>query len=393
MSASKPRSKSQAGTSRSLQSHIIALTEIEAMGGAERSVLALCRWLHEQGLPHHVVTYVDHVGLASHASTPLEVVQLQPRMRARAKIIALRRYFAERRSTYPHGPKPLLSGYQPALHATLAGLRGFHCLMHDTPSLFESNPLPRLKQKLARRLSDAITGFGLRSGGATIVTSEYLAAECRRVFGVEARIARMGGLSSSESPALSGAHAFRPRPVEKQLNLLSVSRLESNKRLDWLLRALASLEQNAAPLSSRIDWKLHVIGRGSESDTLLALAASLGLGSRIHFQGYVSDSRLEELYAGAHLFLMPAVQGYGIPAIEALNRGIPVLLHRDSGVSDILLHTPWATVFRGEEASLPPALRVALQHVIAGVQLESPLPPLPTEDQWAGQVATLCGWT
>ena len=34
---------------------------------------------------------------------------------------------------------------------------------------------------------------------------------------------------------------------------------------------------------------------------------------------------------------MPAVQGYGIPAIESLQRGIPVLLHRESGVSDILL--------------------------------------------------------
>ena len=396
MPASNPRSQSQAtpsGTSRSRESRIIVLTEIEAMGGAERSVLALCRWLHERGLPHHVVTYVDHVGLASHASTPLAVVQLQPRMRAGAKIIALRRYLAQQKGVHPHGPNPLLSGYQPALHATLAGLRGFHCLMHDTPSLFEGNRRPRLKEELARRLSDAITGFGLRSGGATIVTSEYLAAECRRVFGVEARIARMGGLSSSESAASSGAQAFCPRPVESRLNLLSVSRLESNKRLDWLLRALASLEQDASPLSGRIDWKLHVIGRGSESDTLLALAASHGLGSRVRFHGYVSDARLEELYAGAHLFLMPAVQGYGIPAIEALSRGIPVLLHRDSGVSDILLDTPWATVFRGEEASLLPALRVALQHVITGVQLGTPLPPLPTEDQWAGQVATLCGWT
>lgn len=390
MSASEPRSKPQATTSGS--SRIIVLTEIEAMGGAERSVLALCRWLRQHSLPHHVVTYVDHIGLASYASTPLDVVQLQPRMRAGAKILALRRYFAEQRGAHPHSPKPLLSGYQPALHATLAGLRGFHCLMHDTPSLFEDNARLRPKQKLARRLSDAITGFGLRSGGETIVTSQYLGAECHRVFGVEARILRMGGLSSGESAASSGAQAFRPRPVEARVNLLSVSRLESNKRLDWLLRALACLERDASPLSSCIDWKLHVIGRGSESDTLLALAASLGLASRVHFHGYVSDARLEELYAGAHLFLMPAVQGYGIPAIEALSRGIPVLLHRDSGVSDILLNTPWATVFHGEEASLAPALRIALQHVVAGIQLKTLLPALPTEDQWARQVATLCGW-
>src|ERR1700685_4161825 len=103
-------------------SRIIVLTEIEAMGGAERSVLALARWLYQHDLPCHVVTYIDRVGLAQYAEHPLEVVELRPQMRARKKIAALRRYF----SAYRHAPKPLMSGYQPALHATLAGLRGFH---------------------------------------------------------------------------------------------------------------------------------------------------------------------------------------------------------------------------------------------------------------------------
>ncbi len=88
-----------------------------------------------------------------------------------------------------------MSGYQPALHATLAGLRGFHCLMHDTPSLFEDAATLSLKRRLARRVSDTITGFGLRSGGRTIVTSEYLRGECSREFNVRAEIARMGGLT------------------------------------------------------------------------------------------------------------------------------------------------------------------------------------------------------
>lgn len=365
-------------------SRAIVLTEIEAMGGAERSVLALCRWLHEHSLSHQVVTYVDHVGLAQHAATPLDVVQLRPVMNARAKVAALRRYF----STRPGSPKPLMSGYQPALHATLAGLRGFHCLMHDTPSLFEDAATLTRKRQFARRLSNSLTAFGLRSGGQTLVTSEYLQAECRRVFGVHAQIARMGGLASEQA----GIHPFRLRPVTDTLHLLSVSRLEANKRLDWLLRGLAMLEQTPEPLSSSIDWDLHIVGRGAELNTLVALARSLGLASRIRFDGFVPDDALEDLYAKAHLFLMPAVQGYGIPAIEALSRGIPVLLHRDSGVSDILQNTPWATVFTGEEASLQPALEIALRKVIAGVQVSSPLPSLPTEDQWAERVAQQCAW-
>ena len=62
-------------------SRIIVLTEIEAMGGAERSVLALSRWLYQHEIPNHVVTYMDHVGLGKHAEHPLDVVELRPEMR------------------------------------------------------------------------------------------------------------------------------------------------------------------------------------------------------------------------------------------------------------------------------------------------------------------------
>jgi glycosyltransferase involved in cell wall biosynthesis len=216
------------------------------------------------------------------------------------------------------------------------------------------------------------------------VTSEHLRAETKHLFGVEADIARMGGLH--------GAEAFRLRPVSGALRLLSVSRVESNKRIDWVLRALWALERTASPLSARVDWTLDVAGDGSQVSALRQLAAEMGIAERVKFHGYVSDTTLHELYAQAHLFLMPAVQGYGIPAVEALARGLPVLLHRESGVSDILLDTPWATVIEGGEANLLPGLTKAIDAVMDGVQLEAPVPAIPTEEDWAARVVTLCGW-
>ena len=363
-----------------MNSRAIVLTEIEAMGGAERSVLALSRWLMQHSLPHHFVTYVDRVGLTAHADYPINVIQLKPPMRAMKKVAALRQYFSAR----PGAPAPLMSGFQPALHATLAGIRGFHCLMHDTPSLFEDASTLTAKRRLARWVSDKIVARGLRSGGHTIVTSEYLRDETRRVYGIEADIARMGGLSD---PA-----AFHLRPVSNTLRLLSVSRIEANKRIDWILRALAAMERDTAPLSARLDWTLDIAGRGSQIEAMQALASKLGVAERVHFLGYVSDAELQQIYAQAHLFLMPAVQGYGIPAIEALERGLPVLLHRESGVSDILQTTPWATVIEGGEDGMLEGLRKAIDGVVTGIQLQVPLPPLPTEEEWAERVVTLCGW-
>jgi len=362
-------------------SRAIVTTEIVDMGGAERSCLALAHWLYRRGVPAHIVCYTDKVGLERFSTSPLTVVQLRPRMSALPKIRSLGRYLRSR----IEAPPPLLSGYQTALHASAAGIGGFHTLMHDTPSLFsEGSGATPLKSRLTRILSDRITAHGLRSGGTTIVTSTYLREDCRRTFGVDAAIARMGGLPSS--------HSFRPRPVTASLRMLSVSRVESNKRIDWILRALATLEQKPCPMSAEIDWQLDIAGKGSQLAQLQALSQQLGIAGRVHFQGFVTDTQLEQLYDAADLFLMPAVQGYGIPAIESLARGIPVLLHRDSGVSDILLDTPWATVFTGGEPSLTPALKQAIDSIRHGRHLSTPLPPIPTEDSWAEQVAHLCHW-
>jgi glycosyltransferase involved in cell wall biosynthesis len=356
------------------------MTEIEQLVGAERSVVALSHWLHQQGRPNHVVTYWDRSDLAKYATHPIQVIQLNPTPGARNKIAAMRSYFRQHPS-----PQPLLSGYQPALHATIAGMRGFHTLMHDTPSLFGDLDIRSTTTKLRIAVSNRIIGYGLRSGGSTIVTSEYLRCECRNDFNVEAKIVRMGGLSSTSSNPYI-------RPVGQQLRILSVCRVEANKRIDWMIRSLAELERNNTSLSSRIDWRLDLAGEGSLIPSLQQMAQSLGIGDRIHFHGFVSDQDLEKLYASAHLFLMPAVQGYGIPGIESLERGIPVLLHRESGVSDILLDTPWATVLTGGEDQMTSALRSAIDGVLQSRHHAVAQPHLPTEDEWAEQVATLCGW-
>ncbi len=361
-------------------SRTIFIAEIEQFGGAERSLLALSNWLYRQGLAHHFLTYFDHCSLAGYASHPIEVVELKPGSGAGAKVRSLRHYFKEQPQL---SHQPLLSGYQPALHATLAGVRGFHDLMHDTPSLFGDEEVRSVAGRLRITVSNRIIGHGLRSGGKTIVTSEYLRDECRRDFGVEAEIARMGG---------AGGGSFRMRVVEEQLRMFSVSRVEPNKRIDWMLRSLAEQERGEAPLSSRVDWRLDVAGRGSLIPMLQEMAAGLGIGDRVHFHGFVLDESLEELFSQAHLFLMPAVQGYGIPAIEALQRGVPVLLHRESGVSDILRETPWATVLNGGEEAMTGALRSALEGVLQGRHHGVALPHLPTEDEWAERVAGLCGW-
>jgi glycosyltransferase involved in cell wall biosynthesis len=112
----------------------------------------------------------------------------------------------------------------------------------------------------------------------------------------------------------------------------------------------------------------------------------------VAFHGFVPDEYLEDYYDRANLFLMPALQGYGLPAAEALARGIPVLLHRDSGISDLLLDTPWAVVMYGDAINLADALEQSIDNLLLKRHLGIGLPNIPTREQWAEHVARISGW-
>ena len=134
------------------------------------------------------------------------------------------------------------------------------------------------------------------------------------------------------------------------------------------------------------------MGSGGESEALRVLASRLGLDGSVTFHGRVSDARLEELYSRAHLFLMPARQGYGLPALEALSRGLPVVMHQESGVSEILKGTPWVELMQGEAETLREGIRRMAQRLASGELLREPLPKFPSESEWADEVCRHCGW-
>lgn len=213
-----------------------------------------------------------------------------------------------------------------------------------------------------------------------------MADEVDSLYGLRPVIARFGVAGDKAD------YRHRPLTLEKPLRLLSVCRLEGSKRIDWILRSLAALEAQEPPLHARKDWRLDVVGEGSCEDELRSLANSLGLADRVVFHGLVSDERLEEIYNKADLFLMPAVQGYGLPALEALTRKIPVVMHAQSGVSEILGGTPWVEIIMGGEETLTASLDVMVSRLLADGLFEQDLPDFPTETLWAEEICRLCGW-
>lgn len=124
--------------------------------------------------------------------------------------------------------------------------------------------------------------------------------------------------------------------------LLFVGTLEPRKNLSRLLRAFAPF--------SRIyrDCTLCLIGQtGWKQKDLGHLITSLGLRDRVSQLGYVARHDLPALYSGAKFLVYPSLlEGFGLPVLEAMSCGTPVLISSGSCLEEVAGNTavyvdPW----------------------------------------------------
>ncbi len=104
--------------------------------------------------------------------------------------------------------------------------------------------------------------------------------------------------------------------------ILALSRLEPRKNFVRLIEAFA-----AARAQAHLPHKLVIGGgRGWLYDAIFARVQELGLEREVLFPGFVQEADLPALYSGAGLFAYPSLyEGFGLPIIEALACGTPVL--------------------------------------------------------------------
>ncbi len=108
--------------------------------------------------------------------------------------------------------------------------------------------------------------------------------------------------------------------------LFTVSRLDSPKRIDLLIGAMAQLDTKV---------ELLIAGIGPDEGRLRELAQD---DPRIRFLGFVNDEQLLDLYAESHAVLFAPVQeDFGLVALEAMAAGKPVISTSDAGgVSELV---------------------------------------------------------
>jgi glycosyltransferase involved in cell wall biosynthesis len=134
-----------------------------------------------------------------------------------------------------------------------------------------------------------------------------------------------------------------PNPVLRRLlsddrtNLLFVGRIAPNKRQDELIRLTAYWKRFISP-----DVRLLLVGRlprrRSYFHALQALFYELGFTpSEVLFAEHVDHDDLLACYAAADVFVCASAhEGFGVPLVEAMLMGVPILAQSGSAVSDTL---------------------------------------------------------
>ena len=367
---------------------------IHAFGGVERLVLGLSKFLHQRDCAHAIVCFNQTIDLAAYADWTLKVRELKPRRNPLIEARTLNRHL--RAASASRAQPALVFDLNGSLYAGFSSRGSYVLHLTDPPSLLPTDVSKNAfslrhrrssaahpvgwRQSLRAELVHRANARGVRKAAAVIVMTHFIAQEIQDLYGVTPQIVRPGVPAPTQKPAR------RRVAHDEPVRLLSVSRLEANKRIDWILRALAE-----API--RMDnFVLDVVGDGSQAPEMKRLAQELGLGQKVLFHGRVPDERLKDIYNASHLFLMPAVQGYGLPALEALASGMPVILHRESGVAEILSGTPWAEVMDNAPGSLARALGTMLTRLRNGFFQTNGPPAVPTETGWAREICRTCGW-
>lgn len=139
--------------------------------------------------------------------------------------------------------------------------------------------------------------------------------------------------------------AFRPMSAEETLPtlarlglqhgkyLLAVGTLEPRKNLLLTLRAYRRL-----PQSLREEFPLVVVGmKGWHTETLESELEELLRSGQVRLPGYISAEDLCRLYAGGTMLVYPSLyEGFGLPLLEGMASGIPVVTANRSSLPEVV---------------------------------------------------------
>lgn len=194
-------------------------------------------------------------------------------------------------------------------------LRRSVCTFHDLFVLTGEYSTPEFRVRFAAQAREAATRANL-----IIAVSEFTARQVCDLLHVERSRIRV---------IHHGVHTPPQVSSQREPVILHVGAMQVRKNL---IRLVEAFERVGPP------WRLVLAGASSgygATDILLRIHESPAR-DRIELANYVTAARLQELYRLASIFAFPSLdEGFGMPVLEAMAFGVPVLASRRSALPEV----------------------------------------------------------
>lgn len=177
---------------------------------------------------------------------------------------------------------------------------------------------------LHRRFLTGPKGAFAKADGAIMAATAGIQREIRRWYGVDSEVLCEIGPPDGAAAEPSTREAGEP------LRIVWSGQHLPGKALGLALKAVAGL-------STRIDWRLDILGEGPCTGKWRVLARKLGIHDRCHWHGWIPRSEAVSLMHKSHVLLLTSLKDLtSTVLLEALSQGTPVVCPDHCGFSNVV---------------------------------------------------------
>ncbi len=142
-------------------------------------------------------------------------------------------------------------------------------------------------------------------------------------------------MQAGNSPAnpLEVTHEDPLTPERQNPRVLFLGRITYQKGPNYFLEAAHKV------LQIRPEIRFIIAGAGDMLEYLRGRSHELGMANRVKFMGLLSEEKVQEVYRSVDCFVLSSVsEPFGLTVLEALSHRLPVIISKQSGVSEVLKH-------------------------------------------------------
>lgn len=170
---------------------------------------------------------------------------------------------------------------------------------------------------------------GLDAADKVVAVSHYTKSKIIEIYKIPAEKIEVVHNAVSRETAASEYNI--PPLMKHEKRVLFMGRVTYQKGPDYFVEAARKV------LDRMKNVRFIMAGSGDMLPGIVRRVAQLRMGSRFHFTGFLKGEDVDRMYAMSDLYVMPSVsEPFGIAPLEAMLFDIPVLITRQSGVSEVI---------------------------------------------------------